>query len=201
MNTLSDLLPKLEGITISTPWREAHSVILDSEAYQNDPELKKIETIDILTVYDDYTRQLEKEHDESSKKYRVDMVRRGRKAREGFKALLSELADSGKLRRESLWKDLYGSIKNDERYLNLLGISGSSPLDLFMDVVDDLGVEVEGAKAKIDKCLKELEKEIKVETTFEEYEAWCKEAKVESSVDEKMRREVFEMVSPVVSII
>lgn len=190
MDTLSALVKELD-INIGTRWRAAHEMILASPAFRADSQLQKIETLDILHVWDDHSRQLEQEHETESRRLRTDRVRKGRKAREGFLALLHELKHEGVLTRQSKWKDLYPRIKKDERYENLLGMQGSSPLDLWMDVVDDMQDQVEGAADRVEQALKRDQKVLTVETKWEEFVEWIKDLKM----DDKVKKDVYEFVS------
>ncbi|OCF44951.1 pre-mRNA-processing factor 40 [Kwoniella heveanensis CBS 569] len=193
VKALAELVRTLD-ITVSTRWRGAHDLIVSSSEFKADTELQKIETIDMMNVYDEYARQLELEHEEESRKLRIENVRKARKAREGFKALLHEMQSKGQLTRASKWKDTYKQVKSDERYIALSGIQGSSPLDLWMDAVDDLGEETERAAEKIQRALAKEEKEIKMDTTFEEMEGWLKEIHMDTQIEQQLRKEVFDLV-------
>lgn len=194
MDTLTAIVKGLD-LNVGTRWRAAHEVILAAPAFRNDSQLQKIETLDILTVWDNYSRQLEQEHETESKRLRIDRVRKGRKAREAFIAFLHELKHDGILTRQSKWKELYPRIKKDERYENLLGMQGSSPLDLWMDVVDDMQDEVERAAEKIEQALKRDAHILTVETKPDEYDSWVQEVKM----DDKVKKEVYTFVSRALS--
>ena len=191
ISALTALVRDLE-ITVSTTWRAAHNLILAAPTFKEDADLAQIETLDMLTVYDDYMRQLEQDHEEEVRRYRQDQTRRARKAREGFKSLLAELEANGDLKRTSRWKDTLPKIKDDPRYTTLLGVPGSTALELWMDAVDDLSEEIERASAKLERG---VEKEIKTDTTFEEFESWVKEAHLDTQVDSKMRKEAFDLIN------
>ncbi|WVQ81638.1 hypothetical protein IAT38_003762 [Cryptococcus sp. DSM 104549] len=193
LRSLTTLVRSLD-ITVATRWRAAHDLIISSPTFRSSPDLQKIETLDMLKVYEDYSRQLEKEHEEESRKLRIQAGREARKAREGFKALLAELEARGGLTRTSKFKDVYPLFKRDERYIALLGQPGSSPLDLWMDAVDDIGEEVERAKDKIENALSKVGKKITLESTREEVEEWCREVHMDTQISEKLRREVFTLV-------
>ncbi|WWC73273.1 uncharacterized protein I206_107239 [Kwoniella pini CBS 10737] len=193
LKTLSDLIRTLD-ISVSTRWRAAHDLIVSSATFKQDTDLQKIETIDMIQVYDVYSRQLEIEHEEESKKLRIDNVRKARKAREGFKALLTEIQEQGHLNRLTKFKEIYPKIKVDERYNALLGLQGSNPLDLFMDHIDDLNEEIERSAEKLQRALSKEGKEIKLETTFEELEEWVKDAKIENQFEGRVRKEVYDLV-------
>ncbi|KIS00130.1 pre-mRNA-processing factor 40 [Cryptococcus deuterogattii 2001/935-1] len=190
--TLTALLPTLD-ISVSTRWRAAHDLIISSPAFRSDKGLQKIEVLDMIKVYEDYAYKLEQEHKEESRKLKIEATRNARKAREGFKALLKELDHNGELTRTSKFKDTYPKIKNDERYIALLGLSGSSPLELWMDAVDDIGEEVERAAEKINNALSKVDKKITLETSREELEQWCREVHMDTQIAEKLRKEVYNL--------
>lgn len=52
--------------------------------------------------------------------------------------MLNSLRAKGEIRVGSKWKQVYPLFKDDERYLNMLGQTGSTPLDLFWDMVEDM---------------------------------------------------------------
>ena len=153
----------------------------------------------MLGVYDDYSRHLEQEHEEDSRRHRIETIRRARKARESFKLLLHDLQDKGELTRMSKWKDTVVKIVDDERYVAILGMPGSTPLELWMDVVDDMGEEAERAAEKIEKALAQQDKGVKLQTTWEEFEGLIRDVHMDSQIDIKLRKEVFDMVRRSVS--
>lgn len=190
LDTLSTLVKDLD-LNVGTRWRAAYEVIVGAPAFRDDSQLQKMEVLDILTVWEGYSRQLEQEHDTESKRLRTERLRKGRKAREGFVALLHELKHDGLLTRTTKWKELYPRIKKDQRYEDLLGIQGSSPLELWMDIVDDLQDEVERAAEKIEQALRRDQKELAVDTKRSEYDEWVKDV----SMDDRVKKEVYDFVS------
>jgi pre-mRNA-processing factor 40 len=169
-------------------------MIVSSPKFRDDPDLQQIDTVDILNVYDDYSRQLEKEHDDESRRYRTETARKARKAREGFNTLLSDMVEKGELTRLSKWKDTVKKIREEERYQALLGMPGSSPLDLWMDAVDDLGEETERAAEKIEKAIEGIGKQVRLETSKDDFEELVKEAHMDAQIELKLRREVYDLV-------
>jgi pre-mRNA-processing factor 40 len=53
--------------------------------------------------------------------------------------LLAELRESKVITAKSDWMNLYPRLKDDVRYQDMLGQPGSTPLELFWDMVDELG--------------------------------------------------------------
>lgn len=181
-------------ISVSTRWRAAHEIITSSPSFKSDSDLQKIENLDILGVYEDYAIRLEQEHAEESRRLRIETIRKARKAREGFKSLLNGLVEKGDVTRLSQWKDLYPLIRDDERYEALLGLPGSSPLDLWMDTVDDLGEEAERAVEKIERALGKEGLVIGLEVDWEGFEGMIKKVGMELQIDIKLRREAYDIV-------
>lgn len=85
-----------------------------------------------------------------------------------MQALLSELVAEDKIVAGTTWKSIYPLIDADPRYLNLLGTPGSSPLDLFWDVVDELDVRAEQDEQVVEFVARE--KGIKVDENSNEEE-------------------------------
>ena len=70
---------------VLTRWRTAHTLVLESEEWKNDPELRRLPTLDILLAFEDYSRVREREFEEQMRRSQVEKTRKERKAREGFK--------------------------------------------------------------------------------------------------------------------
>lgn len=187
---LTDLISTLD-ISVTTKWRAAHDVIVRSSAFKEDQRLGKMDTIDILNVFDSYMSTLEKEHKEESARLAKEYKRKARKARDGYKELLRELREQGKLHRGAKWKDVFPTIRKDARYEALLGMPGSNALELWMDAVDDLQVEAEERAARIEG---EIPKgRVTLDTTREQFEEMVKEAGVEAPAENI--KEAFDVVS------
>lgn len=58
---------------------------MESEEWQEDEELRKLPTLDILLAFEDYSRVREREFEEQMRRAQVEKTRKERKAREGFK--------------------------------------------------------------------------------------------------------------------
>ncbi|CEQ40246.1 SPOSA6832_01840 [Sporobolomyces salmonicolor] len=67
------------------------------------------------------------------------------------------------------WKSIYPLLASDTRYLNLLGTPGSSPLDLFWDIVDELDVRAEEDEQVVELVAKEKGVVVGEETVEDEF--------------------------------
>lgn len=70
---------------VVTRWRTAHNLVVESQEWNDDPELRKLPTLDILLAFEDYSRVREREYEEQMRRAQVEKTRKERKAREAFK--------------------------------------------------------------------------------------------------------------------
>jgi pre-mRNA-processing factor 40 len=191
MKSLIKQLP----ITVSTRWRDARNMIIESPQFKADPSLQTIEDVDILEIYDDYSTSLVREHGEAMRKAQSEKARRARKARDAFRELLAEMEASGRLTSRTKWKEFLPLVEDKEAYENLLGMPGSSPLDLFRDVVDDIGEAVAEAVRRVMAASEESERKIEPGMPRDAFAAFLEEHKLASVIDAKHVQEVYEIVS------
>lgn len=182
-------------ITVSTRWRDARNMIIESPQFKADKSLQNIEDVDILDIYDDYSTSLIREHSENMRKAKSEKDRRARKARDAFRELLADMEAKGQLTSRTKWKDFLPIVEKTEAYENLLGMPGSSPLDLFRDVVDDIGEAVDEAIRRVMAAAEQSEKQIELGMTREEFDRFVEDHKLISVIEPKHVQEVYEIVS------
>lgn len=182
-------------ITVSTRWRDARNMIIESPQFKADKSLQNIEDIDILEIYDDYSTSLIREHGENMRKAQSEKARRARKARDGFRELLAEMEAKGQLTSRMKWKEFLPLVQDKEAYENLLGMPGSSPLDLFRDVVDDIAEAVGEAIKRVMAAAENNDHKIELGMTRQEFDRFLEEHKLTTVVDPKHVQEVYEIVS------
>lgn len=121
----------------NTTWTAARDAVESNERFANEKQFRTLHKVDILNAFDSRMRDLDREVNDKKQAESAGKVRRERKARDDFKELLSEKRAEGKIKAGSKWKDLHPLIADDERYDRLLSTHGSSPLDLFWDIVEE----------------------------------------------------------------
>ncbi len=191
---LTALLKQLP-ISVSTTWKQANDLLKQSYEWKADTSLQSIDEIDILITYEDYANQLVQEHDEQYRKAEKLRKRRARKARDAFRALLNDLEATGEISSKTTWQATLEKIKNETAYIELCGMQGSSPLDLWMDAVDDLGEAVQAAVGKVESALKKSEKKVDLGMSEEAFLKLIKELGLSASVEEKLQKDVYQEVS------
>ncbi|GAA5897497.1 hypothetical protein JCM5296_001143 [Sporobolomyces johnsonii] len=170
MDKLTKILESLQ-LDLAGPvrWQDVRATLYRTPEWHRDPELQRIEMIDMLTVVEDEVRKAEKELAEQRQRLAEEKRRRGRKARDDFIALLNELVASDQITSGTTWKSIYPLLASDPRYLNLLGTPGSSPLDLFWDIVDELDVRAEEDEQVVELVAKEKGMVVGEETAEDEF--------------------------------
>lgn len=116
--------------------------------------------------------------------------------------LLQELVKSGQIKARTKWKQIYQTLSADERYLNMLGVPGSNPLELFWDAVDELDqrldakMQVAEAAVRAHNARRSGEEDVKEfvvrsETSIEDFVAVVKEDPEAKRLTDKDLREIF----------
>jgi len=160
MEKLRHILRKLP-ITYNTLWKDAQILFKTCSEYSDDEQLQTLDPLDVFSVYEEHIKSLEDEYNDMREKVRMARRREERKNRDAFKDLLRELCNSHVINVRSKWKEIYPYIQNDQRYLNMLGQSGSTPLELFWDTVQ----RIEDSYYQEKKALMEIIKAYDIKVT------------------------------------
>jgi pre-mRNA-processing factor 40 len=137
-----------------TRWSDVQNVLKTDANFQNDEALKSISKLDILKAFESHVKALERSFNDKRQSQKSLKARKERQNRDAYVGLLKELRAAGKLRTSTKWKDLRELLKDDPRYVAMLGQPGSSPLELFWDLVQD---EERALRAKRNDALDVLE--------------------------------------------
>lgn len=138
MNTFKKLLTDRDDIDHTTHWYDASRVLAGTPAFD------ALDHLDQLTVFSEYVIEAEKVYLENK---RINKRTQERKNREQFKELLQEKAKLGDLTAATHWRPFLQSIKDDSRYLSLVGQPGSTPKEMFDSVVEQLKENIKDQRA------------------------------------------------------
>jgi pre-mRNA-processing factor 40 len=136
-SALDEMMDLLKGLDLEpfTQWEKAEDQLEHNDEFNNE-RFQALSRMDVLSQFEQHIRQLQREHNERVQAERHVKNRIERKNRDGFVELLEGYRQSGTIRAGTKWKDFHPTIKDDPRYLAMLGQGGSSPLDLFWDVLE-----------------------------------------------------------------
>lgn len=136
MDELVNILNSL-NLEPYTRWSEAHAAIQSHDRVQNDDKFKTLSKSDFLTAFENHIKSLEREFNDARQQQKQAKARKERHAREQFIELLNELRSQSKIKAGTKWMNIYPLIRKDPRYRGILGQSGSSPLDIFWDMLEE----------------------------------------------------------------
>ncbi|KAG0236940.1 PRP40 pre-mRNA processing factor 40 [Actinomortierella wolfii] len=171
MTKLAALLKTMPEITYATRWAAAQELFMAKPEFQREEVVRSLNRVDQLSVFEEHIKALEREYEHQRERKRLLRRRTERKRREAFKAMLTELRNAGKVNARTEWSQVYPSLKDDARYQDILGQPGSTPQELFWDLIEDLDEKLYQDRKLVQEVLKTIDYEIVPETTFDEFYA------------------------------
>ncbi|KAG0371274.1 hypothetical protein BC939DRAFT_503074 [Gamsiella multidivaricata] len=166
---LTALLQSMDEITLTTRWSEARELLQEKKEYKESETIQVLHKMEQLTIFEDHIKQLEKDYDQKRARERVLRKRTERKRREAHKELLVELRSKGQLNAKTCWMQIHPQIKDDSRYQDMLGQPGSTPMELFWDMIEDLDEKLYQDRKMIQDLMKSIDYEVQPETTLDEF--------------------------------
>ncbi|PWA46079.1 pre-mRNA-processing protein 40A [Artemisia annua] len=165
-------------IKVDTQWRKVQDRLEDDE------RCSRLEKFDRLEIFQEYIRDLEKEEDEQRKIKKERIKRVERKNRDEFRKMLDEHVVSGTLNAKTQWRDYCPKVKESVAYQAVAtNTSGSTPKDLFEDVVEELERKYHEDKSRVKDALKLKKVAVLPTWTFEDFKAASDEDIISSLSD------------------
>ncbi|KAJ5091876.1 hypothetical protein NUU61_006746 [Penicillium alfredii] len=168
MDELVNIMGSL-GLEPYTRWSEAQAIIQANDRVQSDDKFKTLSKSDMLTAFENHIKSLEREFNDARQQQKAVKARKERRNREQFLELLKELRSQGKIKAGSKWMNICPMIQNDPRYQAMLGQAGSTPLDLFWDMLEEEERSLRGPRNDILDALDDKRFEVTPSTTLEEF--------------------------------
>ena len=136
MDGLLDLLPKLQ-LEPYTRWSDAQEAIKTTDSFQADEKYQFLSQFDILTAFQNHMKALERAFNDAKQEEKNKRLRKERKTRDSYNSLLSELRSTDKVNAGTKWTQVMPLLEQDGRYQNMAGQGGSSPQELFWDIIEE----------------------------------------------------------------
>lgn len=136
---MSDLAVLLKALDLEpyTRWSQAQELLSNNERMQTDENLKSLSKSDVLTTFENHIKNLERTFNDARQQQKASKAKRERQNRDKYIQLLQEKRSEGLIKAGTKWSSLLSAIEDDPRYVGMLGQSGSTPLDLFWDVIEE----------------------------------------------------------------
>ncbi|KAL1985767.1 hypothetical protein VTN96DRAFT_7389 [Rasamsonia emersonii] len=193
---MDELVTILKAMNLEpyTRWSEVQGVLESNERIKNDDKFKTLSKSDILTAFENHIKSLERAFNDARQQQKAAKARRERHNREQFIELLKELRSQGKIKAGSKWMNIYPLIKDDPRYVAMLGQPGSTPLDLFWDMVEEEERSLRGPRNDVLDVLDDKRYEITPKTTFEEFTSVMATDRRTANIDSETLQLIFQRI-------
>ncbi|KAK2458461.1 pre-mRNA-processing protein 40A [Trifolium repens] len=180
-------LESCDFIKANTQWRKVQ------DRLEADERCSRLEKIDRLEIFQDYLRDLEKEEEEQRKIQKEELRKAERKNRDEFRKLMDEHTASGILTAKTHWRDYHSQVKDMPAYLAVASnTSGSTPKELFEDVVEELEKQYQEEKSQIKDAVKLAKISLSTTWTFEDFKSALSEHISSPTVSDSNLKLVFE---------
>ncbi|KAF2401220.1 putative formin binding protein [Trichodelitschia bisporula] len=177
-----------------TRWAEAHKSIQSNERFQGDPTFRSLTKVDVLKAFENHIKALERSFNDDRQKQKHLRARRERQNRDRFIELLNNLKSGGKLKAGTKWMEIHALIEDDPRYDDMLGQPGSTPLDLFWDMVEEEERLLRGKRSEVLDVLDDKRFEITQKTTFDEFASVMAADRRTANIDQESMALIFERI-------
>jgi len=176
-----------DEISVTSRWRDVQDLLRENETFR---WLSKLEA---LTSWEEWIAETEKKELEARSKSKF---RHERMTRDGFRELLKESFEQGKLKTSTLWQDFVKDMVDHPKYGAMIGQSlsrsGSTPHDLFDDFIEELNEKYKEDRAKIKKIAKGVSLIVTSSSTYEWFHDQLKKDETFLQISEETRKSVFE---------
>jgi pre-mRNA-processing factor 40 len=170
-SAMDELVAILKALDLEpyTRWSEVQSIIQSNERFAEDEKFRTLTKSDILTAFENHIKALERSFNDQRQREKTAKVRKERQNRDRFLALLQELRAQGKIKAGTKWMHIFPEVESDPRYGAMLGQAGSTPLDLFWDVVEEEEGALRLVRNDVYDVLEDRRYEVTPKTTYEEF--------------------------------
>ncbi|ROV91249.1 hypothetical protein VPNG_09701 [Cytospora leucostoma] len=191
MDGLIDLLPKL-NLEPYTRWSEAQETIQATQPFKEEEKYKSLSKFDILTVFQNHMKAVERTFNDTRQAQKAKKQRKERRARDAFLSLLGELKNDDKIKVGTKWSQIFPLVEKDTRYTAMLGQNGSTPQELFWDIVEEEERGLRGTRNDVTDVVYDKRFEITPKTDFQDFLAVMKEDRRTANVDRDTLKFIFE---------
>ncbi|KAL1921694.1 uncharacterized protein VTP21DRAFT_10336 [Calcarisporiella thermophila] len=167
-DALNNILHTHPDINVRTKWKDAKAIFTALPEFKAQG-IDQLPWMDILDVWEEFIKKLEREEDEKREEEKRKKLRQERQNRDKFKELLGELKSKGLIHAKTLWMEIYPHLANDQRYLQILGQPGSSPLELFWDLVGELEEQLYDQRKSVEHYLQDKDFRVTPDTSLEQF--------------------------------
>jgi len=174
-----------KDISVLSRFRDVQGHLRENECWR---WLSKLEA---LTSWEEWVADTEKKELEERRKTKY---RKERQIRDAFRDLLQTYQYDGKIRMDTQWGELVRArdLTDDRRYQDMIGLSGSTPHDLFDDFIEDMNEKYKSDRAQIKKWAKAKGLVVTSTMTYDAFHDQLKDEEGFEHIPKEHRQSVFE---------
>jgi len=172
-----------DKITVTSRYRDVQEALRDNETF------KWLSKLEALTSWEEWVADESKKQLEDK---RQTKFRRERLNRDAFRDLLATMSFDGKITASNTWREVAKRVVDDERYLKMVGQTGSTPHDLFDDFLDELAEKYKQDRAQIKKWAKAKGLVVTSTATYDWFLDELRDEEGFGSVSAEHKRQVFD---------
>ncbi|KAI5960722.1 PRP40 [Candida margitis] len=136
-------------------FQELYDHLIEDPRFKQNKHFKSLTQLDVLKLYESklYPDLIDQLKEQVKSQQKVN-YRNDRKARQKYRTLLDTL----RLDAKTKFSDIFDLIENEDAFIELCGRNGSSPLELFWDVIDEKKQLMKLRKDLVDTVVNDLMK-------------------------------------------
>lgn len=194
-SALDEVLDLMQGLNLEpfTRWQTAEAKLEEKDEFRSE-KFQTLTRMDVLNQFEKHIRQLQREHNDRVQAERRAKHRVERKNRDAYVKLLNELRDNGKLRYGTKWKEIHPFVENDPRYIAMLGQSGSSPVDLFWDTLEEETGKFRTLRRYALDVLEQQRFEVTTATPVEDFLSVMRKDPRTANIDEQSMHDIYSYI-------
>lgn len=174
-----------QKLGLDTSWEQC------CQMFATNPIFKIADNLERITAFNDYMKGAEDAY--YAEKRRIKRYHE-RKNRELYREMLNEKFRQGQFTIKTKWNKFVNQIKDDPRYLNMVGQAGSTPKELFDDFISAEKEIFKQQKGTLKQIIKTGTIDLNSQMTFEDFDAEFGKYPEYSKIEEKNRRFLHEYV-------
>lgn len=144
---------KTMNLNLNSTWESTLKSIKSDTRFEQNKHFQVLNQLDLINIYIESMRTLQNDYEDRIKKVRKTNYRNDRRARDEYRSLLTELKEAGLLKADTKWSEVFPLVKDDDRFVGLLGRSGSNPIELFWDLIDEEELLIRAKKDIVEQLL------------------------------------------------
>ncbi|XP_021866042.1 pre-mRNA-processing protein 40A [Spinacia oleracea] len=180
-------LESCDFIKANSQWRKV------KDRLEGDLRCSQLDTMDQLKIFQEYVGDLEKEEEEQKRKQKEEIRKSERKNRDEFRKLMEGHVSDGTLSAKALWREYHSKVKDSLVYVAVSSNnSGSTPKELFEDVLEELKKQYEEDRIRIKDAVKSGKVALSSTWTLEDFKAAIEDEISSPAVSENNLKLVFD---------